>query len=131
MVTSPEPAGTPRAAAASLADIALDGMREAVLIVNSRQRERPVLFANQAARRLLMGAGVRDELVGSSLYDWLGAAQAGAVDGPLSSISKLSATLRAAVAWRLDAREEMLDTEFLLLDSSPGRSITRRSPCSL
>ena len=123
MVTSPEPAGTPRAAAVSLADIALDGMREAVLIVNSRQRDRPVLFANLAARRLLLRAGAREDLVGSSLYDWLGVGQSAAVDGPLSSISKLSATLRAGIAWRLDAREETLNTEFLLLDSAPGRRL--------
>jgi PAS domain S-box-containing protein len=123
MVKSPELACVPAVAAHSFAEIAFEGLPEAVLLVNTRRRERPVVFANAAARRLLAPLTAVEGLVGSSLYAWLGPDQALAIDARLAALSKLRAATSGAVAWRLAGGEQLLSTELLLLDSLPGQRL--------
>lgn len=114
MVKSPEPAGLP-AAAQTLADRALDGLRDAVLIINTRQRELPVVFANATARRLLTPRGQADRLDHSPLYAWLAAEQGSTFEARLEMLSKLRPSASASITWRLGTGEETLTTELSLL----------------
>ena len=79
MATSPDYLRLAASTARALADVALDSLRDAVVVVDARHKHLPVVFANASARRCLSSADA-DGLVESSLNDWLGAASVSAIE---------------------------------------------------
>ena len=79
MATSPDYLRLAASTARALADVALDSLRDAVVVVDARHKHLPVVFANASARRSLSSANA-DGLVESSLNDWLGAASVSAIE---------------------------------------------------
>ncbi len=100
----------------TLAEVALDSVREAVLVVDVRPKHLPVVLANRAARECLTPTDSAG-LVDSSLYGLLGAASASVIELVLASLSDTKPTVTQPLAWRPTGEEIAYSTELKLLDS--------------
>jgi len=70
MAKSPEFVRVVLGTARTFSDIALDALREAVLLIDTRQHHKPVLLANAAARCFFVGpADARCSMRRTSLTD--------------------------------------------------------------
>src|ERR1700759_4042081 len=84
MATSPDFLRLASSAARALADTALDSLRDAVLVVDSRHKQIPVVLANEPARRGLLH---EHALVETPLAKLLGPSSA-KIEPILSSLSE-------------------------------------------
>jgi len=82
MATSPDFLRLASNAARALADTALDGLRDAVLVVDARHKHLPVVLANAAARHWLSESDPT-ALIETPLSSLLGAASVSKIDGDL------------------------------------------------
>lgn len=123
MATSPERVLAVGGTARTLSEVALDGLREAVLLVDTRHARRPVLLANAAARRLFLKKASATSRPDSQLFDWLVADDAGTVEKALTSLSKRHPAVNRVVAWRTAAGTLQAMTEIKIVDGGPGQLV--------
>lgn len=79
MATSPEYLRLAASLTRALADTALDSLRDAVVVIDARHPDFPVVLANAAARRCLANADPVDPIE-SPLDRWLGPGSASSMD---------------------------------------------------
>lgn len=106
----------------TLAERAFEGLREAVVVVDSRPKHLPVVLANAAARKALGSSGESGSLIGSSLYGLLGVASAAIIESLLGGVADESGVTRS-LTWRVDQGELAAPTEIKLLEASPGQRL--------
>ena len=104
----------------SIAESAVESLRDAVVVVDSGLRHLPVVLANASARRCLLGSEAAS-LLNSSLYSWLG----DATDSVMGEASMPGEGRRPAVktvGWRLARGATQIATELKPL-GAPGRRL--------
>jgi hypothetical protein len=100
MATSPEYVRLATSSARTLADTALDSLRDGVVVIDARHKHFPVILANAAARLCLTGGSVAVGLVESPLHHWLGVDSVSSLETVLAGLpDPLSSTSRV-LAWR-------------------------------
>jgi len=121
MATSPDYLRHAGGSSRVLADIALDSLRDAVVVVDAWQRDLPVLLANAAARRCLPQPADAVELVETSLRRWMTAASVATVESMLGTLAESRSPTSCVLSWRLAEGEASVLTDIKLLPSSSGQ----------
>jgi PAS domain S-box-containing protein len=121
MATSPDYVRLATSSTRALADTALDSLRDAVVVVDSRHKHLPVVLANVAARRCLSPVTDAVGLLETSLQRWLSNASASTVETMLM-VMPLDPT-RCVLQWRCAAGEISLLTDIKLLATAPGQQL--------
>ena len=118
MATSPDFVRAAGSAVRPIAETAFDALREAVVIVDAGAKHLPVVLANAAACRCLLGAAGAGSLVDSSLYSLLGIVTDSTVEAALGTyaVGKPSAT--RVLGWRFPRGETPVATELKMLASA-------------
>jgi signal transduction histidine kinase len=104
-----------------LADTALDSLRDAVVVVDARQRDLPVVLANAAARRCLPEPADAVELVETPLHRWMAAASVATVESITAELADGRSRVSCVLSWRLNAGEASVLTDIKLLPSVSGQ----------
>jgi PAS domain S-box-containing protein len=130
MATSPEYVRLATNSARTLADSALDSLRDGVLVIDARHKHFPVVLANAAARLCLTGEPSALGLVESSLHGWLGLDSASRVESVLSALPGASSPAFSGVdpptvrlVWRFAAGERSVATDIRPLASAAGQQL--------
>src|SRR6202012_5866008 len=113
MATSPDFLRLASSAARALADTALDSLRDAVLVVDSRHRHLPIVLANEAARRNLEHDA---ELIETPLARVLNTTTSARIEPILLSSSEPRASARRVLTWRLIGGDTDTMTQLTPLD---------------
>jgi signal transduction histidine kinase len=121
MATSPDYLRHAGNSSRVLADIALDSLRDAVVVVDARQRDLPVVLANAAARRCLPEPADAVELVETPLHRWMAAASVATVESMLATLAEVRSPTSCVLSWRLTEGEASVLTDIKLLPSSSGQ----------
>jgi signal transduction histidine kinase len=121
MATSPDYLRRAGGSSRVLADTALDSLRDAVVVVDARQRDLPVVLANAAARRCLPQPADALELVETSLHRWMTAASVATVESMLATLAEGRSPTSCVLSWRLAEGEASVLTDIKLLPSSSGQ----------
>src|ERR1700755_3320741 len=122
MARSPDFLRLATSATRTLAEVAFDGLREAVIVIDGRAKHLPVVLANQSAREALTGRNSQD-LTESSLYGCLGAASAALIESLLSPLSDAAPSVTRPLAWRTARGETAVLTEVKLLETSQNQRL--------
>jgi PAS domain S-box-containing protein len=107
-----------------LADEIFDSLRDAVLVVDSRCKNLPLVMANAAARRCLLRDCVPYPLIDCSLYSLLGGDSESAVDLALGSLAGEKSRVTRVLAWRFPHGEIPLVTDLRALASTATQRLT-------
>jgi PAS domain S-box-containing protein len=122
MATSPDFLRLASNAARTLAGTALDSLRDAVLVVDARQKHLPVVLANAAARQCLFEPDPA-ALLEAPLARYIDADCAIQIVPILASLSDVKTNLRRVMAWRFAGGEQSALTELKPLVSAPGQRL--------
>ena len=122
MATSPDYLRLATSSTRALADAALDGLREAVVVVDARHRHLPVVLVNAAARRCL-ACGDPVGLIESSLHRLLTAASATLVDATLASWTDSRSPTSRVLEWRSAQGETSVMTDIKPLALAPEQRL--------
>ena len=122
MATSPDYLRLATSASRALADVALDGLHNAVLVLDFRHKQMPVVLANSAATRCLRSEGDSSPLIELPLAQLLGAGSVAMVEQTLAALrdSKergVNAALSRSLLWKLASGEQWIATDLKLLPS--------------
>jgi len=120
MATSPDYLRIASSAARTLADTALDSLRDAVLVVDARHKHLPIVLANVAARQCLSETEPAT-LIETPLALLLGAASAINIHPILASLADVSAS--RVIAWRLVRGVQSAMTDLKPLPSGAGQRL--------
>ena len=104
-----------------LADTALDSLRDAVVVVDARQTDLPVVLANAAARRWLPQPTDAAELVGIPLRRWMTAASVATLESTLVTVAEARSPSSRVLSWRLSEGEISVLTDIKLLPLGSGQ----------
>ena len=126
MATSPDYLRLATSASRALADVALDGLHDAVLVVDVRHKQMPVVLANSAATRCLQPGGDTSALIEVPLAQLLGAGSIATVEQALAVLRDSNGRgskegLSRSLMWKLASSEQLIATDLKLLPSSAGR----------
>jgi PAS domain S-box-containing protein len=122
MATSPDFLRLASNATRTLADTALDSLRDAVLVVDARQKHLPVVLANAAARQCLSEPD-SGALIEAPLALYIDADTAIQIAPIVASLSDAKPHLSRAMMWRFAEGEQSALTELKPLVSSPGQRL--------
>jgi PAS domain S-box-containing protein len=122
MATSPDFLRLASNATRVLADTALDSLRDAVLVVDARQRLLPVVLANAAARQCLSAADPA-ALIEAPLARYLATSSATQIVPIIASLSDAKTLSSRVLMWRFSEREQSALTEMKSLASPPGQHL--------
>jgi PAS domain S-box-containing protein len=106
-----------------LTDDIFDALREAVIVVDARSGQLPLILANAAARRCFLGEIKAISLVDSSLYSLLGPVTESAMAAALGMLTSGKASINRVLTWRFPRGEIALPTELKMLEAGPGHPI--------
>jgi PAS domain S-box-containing protein len=106
-----------------LTDEIFDALRDAVIVVDARSAQLPLILANAAAHRCFLGETKAISLVDSSLYSLLGPATESAIAAALGTLSSGKASVNRVLVWRFPRGEIPLSTELKILEAAPGRRV--------
>jgi PAS domain S-box-containing protein len=106
-----------------LADEIFEALREAVLVVDSRCKNLPLIVVNAAARRCLLGDCDVYPLIDCSLYSLIGADADSAVDLALGSLAAGKSSVNRVLSWRFPLGEIPIATELKALPSAPAQQL--------
>src|ERR1700690_1485829 len=120
MATSPGYVRLANSATRPLTDDIFDALREAVIVVDARSAQLPLILANAAARRCFLGEFKAISLVESSLYSLLGPATQSAIAAALGTLTSVKASVNRVLTWRFPRGEIPLLTELKMLETAPG-----------
>src|SRR5580692_4048496 len=99
MASSPEFIRLATSSSRTLADTALDSLRDAVVIVDARHKHFPVVLANAAARCSLIEESDTFGLIESPLYHWLALESLTAVENSLAALPDHRSATCCALVW--------------------------------
>ena len=122
MATSPDFLRLASNAARTLAGTALDSLRDAVLVVDARQKHLTVVLANAAARQCLFEPDAA-AILEAPLARYIDADSAIQIVPILASLSDVKTHLRRVMAWRFAGGERSALTELKPLASAPGQRL--------
>ena len=122
MATSPDFLRLASNTARTLAGTALDSLRDAVLVVDARQKHLPVVLANAAARQCLFESDPA-AILEAPLARYIDADSAIQIVPILASLSDVKTHLRRVMAWRFAGGERSALTELKPLASAPGQRL--------
>jgi PAS domain S-box-containing protein len=123
MAISPEYVRLATRSARTLADTALDGLRDGVVVIDARLKHFPVVLANAAARLCLTGESVASGLLESPLYAWLGVDSVSTVEHALASLPDSLASAARVLAWRFAVGDVSVATDIRPLESSVSQQL--------
>jgi PAS domain S-box-containing protein len=123
MATSPDYLRLATNGSRSLADTAFDGVREAVLVVDTRPKHLPLVLANAVARGCLCGEADLAALADASLFGLLAPASAADIEGILASLSDGGSGTNRSLTWRLGRGEATVATELKVLAGAQGQRL--------
>jgi PAS domain S-box-containing protein len=106
-----------------LTDAVLDALREAVVVVDARSQHLPLLFANAAARRCLLGASDPTSVTEFCLYSLLGAATDSVVQAALGTLASGKPSATRVLTWRFPRGEMPISTELKVLPSAAAQRL--------
>ncbi len=107
----------------TLAEQAFDAIREAVVIVDTRSKNLPLVLLNSTARSCFGGDSEPSSLVGSSLFGLLDAASASLVQPLLASVAGGEPPLTRLLTWRLTQGERAAMSELKSLNSAQDQRL--------
>jgi PAS domain S-box-containing protein len=122
MATSPDFLRFASNAARTVADTALDSLRDAVLVVDARQKHFPVVLANAAARQCLSEPDPTTHIE-APLARYIDADSAIQVASTIASLTEAKTQSSRAIVWRFAAGEQSALTELKPLVSAPGQRL--------
>ena len=122
MAISPDYLRLATSSTRTLADVALDGLRDAVVVVDARHRHLPVVLVNAAARRRL-ASGDPVGLIESSLHRLLTAASATLVDATLASLTDSRSPTSHVLEWRTVQGDTSVMTDIKPLAAAPEQRL--------
>jgi len=122
MARSPDYLRLATSATRTLAEAAFDGIRDAVVVVDTRVKHLPVVLANQAAQDCLTSPN-SESLEESSLYGLLGAASASLIESAMASLSETEPATTHPLTWRPTRGEVAFPTELKLLESPQNQRL--------
>src|SRR5580704_12984288 len=122
MATSPDFLRLASNATRTLADTALDSLRDAVLVVDARQKHLPVVLANAAARQCLFEPDPV-ALIEAPIARYLDADSAIQIVPIISSLADAKTPSSRAMVWRFAGGERSALTELKPLVSAPGQHL--------
>jgi PAS domain S-box-containing protein len=123
MSTSPEYVRLATSSARTLADTALDSLRDGVVVIDARHKHFPVVLANAAARLCLTGESVAVGLVESPLHGWLGVDSVSTVESALAGLPDPQEPMSRVLAWRFAVGEVSVMTDIQPLASALGQQL--------
>jgi PAS domain S-box-containing protein len=123
MATSPDFLRLATNATRVLADTALDSLRDAVLVVDARNKHLPLVLANATARRYLTGDANTPDFVETPLARLLGTASAANISAVLASVSDPRTPANRVLVWRFIHGEQSAMTDIQPLLSAPGQRL--------
>jgi PAS domain S-box-containing protein len=123
MATSPEYLRLATGSSRTLADAALDSLRDAVVVVDARRIHLPIVLANAAARRYLTAISDGLELLESPLHQWLTAASVSIVETTLASLAETGSPVGCVLSWRFVDGEASVMTDIKSLPSTPEQRL--------
>jgi hypothetical protein len=123
MATSPDYVRLATSATRALADTALDSLRDAVVVVDTRHKHFPVILANAAARRCLTTDSDAFTVIESPLHRWLADEPATTVAIAMAELSDLRSPSRRVLVWRFLDGETSVATEIKPLSTAPGQRL--------
>jgi PAS domain S-box-containing protein len=118
MATSPGYVRLASSVTRPLAESAFDALRDAVIVVDTRLNQLPLILANAVARRCFDGDADNADLVDTSLYSLLGSTMDDVVEGVMGSLAGGKPCIKRSVAWRFPRGEIPILTEFKMLAQS-------------
>ena len=121
MATSPDYLRLATSSTRALADTALDGLRDAVVVVDARYKHLPVVLANAAARRCLAPTSDALGLLESPLYCWLVAESAAAIESAVAIVP--DAPQSQVLDWRFVEGAISVMTDIQPLPSTSGQRL--------
>lgn len=121
MATSPDYPRLATSSTRALAETALDSLRDAVVVVDARHADLPVVFANATARRCLAAADAG--LIESPLHRWLGAASASMIEITLAVPPEARPPTGRVLEWRCVEGEISVMTDIQPLAMAPGQHL--------
>src|SRR5882757_7894441 len=119
MATSPDYVRLASSATRPLTDAIFDALREAVLVVDTRARHLPIVLANSAARRCVLGNPDAGSLIDCSLYSLLASPTDPTVGAALNSLSVETPSINRTLTWRFPRGKVTISTELKLVASAP------------
>ncbi len=122
MATSPDFLRLASSATCVLADTVLNSLRDAVLVVDARHGNLPVVLANAAARQCLSALDV-DALIETPLARFLDTASAAKIDAVLSLVTGAAAPISRVMTWRFLGGEQSAQTDLKPLESLAGQRL--------
>jgi PAS domain S-box-containing protein len=122
MATSPDYLRLATSARRTLAETALDSVREAVLVVDARAKHLPVVLANAAARECLEPGAELTELADSCLYGLLSPQSASVIESLFAALSE-HGKLSRSLTWRFPHGDAAVMTDLKALESAPGERL--------
>jgi PAS domain S-box-containing protein len=117
MPISPEYVRLATSSARTLADTALDNLRDGVVVIDARHPHFPVMLANAAARLCLTGESAAVGLVESPLRSWLGVDSVSSVENALAGLADPLSSTSRVLAWRFAEGEVSVMTDIRPLAS--------------
>ncbi len=123
MATSPDFARLASTVTRALPDAVFDALREAVIVVDARAQQLPLLMANEAARRCLTVEGESGPVAGTSLYALLGESADSAIEAAIGSIGNGKPAAKRVLVWRLARGDTPMATELKLLTGIPAQGM--------
>jgi PAS domain S-box-containing protein len=129
MATSPDFVRSASGATRALTETAFDALREAVIVVDTRQGHLPLVVANATARDCLQISGHAASLLDSSLYSLLGHSTDAAIQSVLNLKAQAGEEGRTSrvLRWRLADEEAAIPTDLKLLSAGPGQRLVMLS----
>jgi len=100
MATSPDYLRLATSSTRTLTDTALDSLRDAVLVVDARHKQLPVVLANAAARRCLAAGPDIAGLIESPLLRWLAGASAPTFESTLAVLQDPRSATSRVLTWK-------------------------------
>jgi PAS domain S-box-containing protein len=123
MATSPGYVRLASSAVRPLTDAVFDALREAVLVVDAKSQHLPLILANSAARRCLLGVSEAMSITDLSLYALLGPATDSAVEAALGTLASGKSSANRVLTWRFPRAEMPISTELKVLLSAPTQRL--------
>jgi len=127
MATSPDYLRLATSAARALADAALDGLRDAVLVVDARHKRVPVVLANLAACNCLKPEGDTSPLIEVPLAHLLGAGSISSFDQALAALRDSKQSITRSLVWKLGAGEQLIATDLKMLPGAAAHPLVMLS----
>ena len=126
MATSPDYLRLASSKTRALADIALDHISHAVLVVDARHKHLPIVLANAAARRAFESPS-RVALIEASLLDLLSVGSSQSAQYAIMDLTDGANPSPLPLVWNMRAGSQQMASELKTLIRAPGQRLVMLS----